>query len=97
LGAHFRAITPDHFISSLSALAAENEFMRDFELVSADDLHAAIKLKREAIVSSRARLALDDAYVTKGPTQRTILIFECLPDHGVTKRVVKHPLAPKVA
>jgi hypothetical protein len=56
-----------------------------------------IKLEGEAIVWRRARFALDDAYVAEGSTERTMLIFKCLPDHGATDRMVKHPLAPKAA
>jgi hypothetical protein len=68
LGSHLRAFAPDHLISPLSAVAAEDKFARDFERAWANNPHATINLKGEAIVWPPAAFALDDADVAKGPT-----------------------------
>lgn len=67
MSSDFRTLALDHFISPLFAVTAEGKFARDSQKAWDDDLRTTIDLKGEAIVGGPAAIALDDAYVTKGP------------------------------
>src|SRR5712691_931774 len=88
-GAYLPAIAPNHFVFGLSARVAQNEFAGHVKTVRITDSHAAIKLvHNEAVVWCRVRFGHNDPDVSKGPPHRAT----CLPDHGVTHRLVKHPM-----